>query len=45
MVQLLAMAVGRPELFGRETALITREQVGTHRAGWFQVQPLWDQVS
>ncbi|MGV9818831.1 class II aldolase/adducin family protein [Nocardia xishanensis] len=43
--QLLAMAAGRPKLIDRETALITREQVGTHRAGWFQAQPLWDQIT
>ncbi|MFC1407243.1 MULTISPECIES: class II aldolase/adducin family protein [Streptacidiphilus] len=43
--QLLAMAAGTPELIDRETALITREQVGSHLAGWFQARPLWDQIT
>lgn len=42
--QLLAMAAGTPKLIDRDTALITREQVGTHRTGWFQARPLWDQI-
>ncbi|MBT2444600.1 class II aldolase/adducin family protein [Streptomyces sp. ISL-36] len=43
--QLLAMAAGTPQLIDRETALITRGQVGTHLAGWFQARPLWDQIT
>ncbi|WP_037568474.1 class II aldolase/adducin family protein [Phaeacidiphilus oryzae] len=43
--QLLAMAAGTPKSIDRETALITRGQVGTHQAGWFQAQPLWDQIT
>lgn len=43
--QLLAMAAGTPKLIDRETALITREQVGSHLAGWFQARPLWDQIT
>ncbi|MFF8278371.1 class II aldolase/adducin family protein [Streptomyces lateritius] len=43
--QLLAMAAGTPRLIDRETALITRGQVGTHLAGWFQARPLWDQIT
>ncbi|MCX5317006.1 class II aldolase/adducin family protein [Streptomyces sp. NBC_00154] len=43
--QLLAMAAGTPKLIDRATALQTREQVGTHLAGWFQAQPLWDQIT
>ncbi|MBV8931370.1 MAG: class II aldolase/adducin family protein [Kutzneria sp.] len=43
--QLLAMAAGTPKLIDRETALLTRAQVGTPLAGWFQAQPLWDQIT
>jgi len=43
--QLLAMAAGTPHLIDRETALITRGQIGTHLAGWFQARPLWDQIT
>ncbi|MEU4272899.1 class II aldolase/adducin family protein [Streptomyces sp. NPDC026092] len=43
--QLLAMAAGTPQLIDRETALVTRGQVGTHLAGWFQARPLWDQIT
>ncbi|MGP3952301.1 class II aldolase/adducin family protein [Streptomyces sp. 7N604] len=42
--QLLAMAAGTPKHIDRDVALATREQIGTHRAGWFQAQPLWDQI-
>ncbi|WP_030661835.1 class II aldolase/adducin family protein [Streptomyces cellulosae] len=42
--QLIAMAAGTPKLIDRETALRTREQVGTSFAGWFQAQPLLDQI-
>ncbi|NBM17992.1 class II aldolase/adducin family protein [Streptomyces sp. GC420] len=42
--QLLAMAAGTPKHIPRDVALATREQVGTHSAGWFQAQPLWDQI-
>lgn len=42
--QLIAMAAGSPKQIDRETALITREQVGTTIAGWFQAQPLFDQI-
>jgi ribulose-5-phosphate 4-epimerase/fuculose-1-phosphate aldolase len=43
--QLLAMAAGTPQLIDRDTALITRGQLGTHLAGWFQARPLWDQIT
>ncbi|GGT79507.1 MULTISPECIES: class II aldolase/adducin family protein [Streptomyces] len=43
--QLLAMAAGTPRLIDRETALITRDQVGTQLAGWFQARPLWAQIT
>jgi len=42
--QLLAEAVGKPVLITRESALATRELAGTHEAGWFQFQPLWEMI-
>jgi ribulose-5-phosphate 4-epimerase/fuculose-1-phosphate aldolase len=42
--QLLAMAAGKPISIDRETALATYGQVGFHLAGWFQAQPLFDQI-
>ncbi|MDF2896882.1 MAG: Ribulose-5-phosphate 4-epimerase and related epimerase and aldolase [Rhodococcus erythropolis] len=42
--QLIAMAAGEPKHIDRETALFTRDQVGTSVAGWFQAQPLFDQI-
>ena len=38
--QLLAEAAGTPVKIDHKDALATREQVGTHLAGWFQCQPL-----
>jgi ribulose-5-phosphate 4-epimerase/fuculose-1-phosphate aldolase len=43
--QLLAMAAGTPRHIDRETALRTRGQLGGHFAGWFQAQPLYDQIA
>ena len=43
--QLLAEAVGKPVLIARESALATRELIGTHQAGWFQFQPLWEMIT
>ncbi|WP_432085826.1 class II aldolase/adducin family protein [Streptomyces sp. bgisy095] len=43
--QLLAMAAGTPQSIDRETALLTRGQLGGHLAGWFQARPLWDQIT
>src|SRR5215472_4409065 len=43
--QLLVEAVGKPVLINRESALATREIVGTHQAGWFQFQPLWEMIT
>ncbi|MGW7201283.1 class II aldolase/adducin family protein [Streptomyces chryseus] len=43
--QLLAMAAGTPRLIDRDTALHTRSQIGGHFAGWFQAQPLWEQIT
>ncbi|MCC9308458.1 class II aldolase/adducin family protein [Kitasatospora sp. RB6PN24] len=42
--QLLAMAAGAPHLIDHETALQSREQLGGPLAGWFQAQPLFDQI-
>ena len=42
--QLLAEAAGKPISIDRENALVTRSQVGTHVAGWFQFQPLWQRI-
>lgn len=38
--QLLAEAAGQPVKIDHATAVATREQVGSHFAGWFQFQPL-----
>ncbi|MFB7631095.1 class II aldolase/adducin family protein [Streptomyces sp. NPDC056149] len=43
--QLLAMAAGKPLHIDHETALRTRDQLGTPLAGWFQAQPMWDQIT
>jgi ribulose-5-phosphate 4-epimerase/fuculose-1-phosphate aldolase len=43
--QLLAETAGRPSEIAHETALYTRELVGSHTAGWFQFQPLWDWIT
>ncbi|GAA1950404.1 class II aldolase/adducin family protein [Kitasatospora viridis] len=42
--QLLAMAAGTPRLIDHETAERTHAQLGGSLAGWFQAQPLFDQV-
>jgi len=43
--QMLAQAAGKPVLITRERALETRQLVGTHEAGWFQFQPLWEMIT
>src|ERR1700726_3453967 len=43
--QLLAEAAGKPIAIDRENALVTRGQVGTPVAGWFQFQPLWQCIT
>ena len=43
--QLLAEAAGAPVKVAHDNALLTREQVGSHTAGWFQFQPLWDMIT
>jgi len=42
--QLLAMAAGAPQVIRHEWASYTAEQNGTPWAGWFNFQPLWDEV-
>src|SRR5690349_17426631 len=43
--QLLAEAAGQPHRIPHDTAKTTYALVGTHLAGWFQFQPLWQRVS
>ncbi len=43
-VQLLAEAAGTPTLIEPEMARLTRSQVGSHVAGWFSFQPLFDKI-
>ncbi len=43
--QLLAEAAGNPIKIDHEAALLTRGQVGSHQAGWFQFQPLWSKIT
>jgi ribulose-5-phosphate 4-epimerase/fuculose-1-phosphate aldolase len=43
--QLLAEAAGKPIPIQRESALLTRSQVGSPQAGWFQFQPLWNMIT
>ena len=43
--QLLAEAAGRPVLIDREQAEKTAGQVGSHLAGWFSFQPLYDWIT
>ncbi|HEY2461669.1 MAG TPA: class II aldolase/adducin family protein [Candidatus Acidoferrum sp.] len=43
--QLLAEAAGKPIPIDRESALVTRQQVGSRLAGWFQFQPLWNLIT
>ena len=43
--QLLAEAAGTPVLIDPEMAEKTARQVGSHTAGWFSFQPLWDVIT
>lgn len=43
--QLLAEAAGKPIAIDREHAIVTRGQIGSHEAGWFQFQPLWNWIT
>ena len=42
--QLLAEAAGTPVHIPDDAARLTREQIGHSLAGWFQFQPLWQDV-
>jgi ribulose-5-phosphate 4-epimerase/fuculose-1-phosphate aldolase len=43
--QLLAEAAGTPVLIDADCATATARQVGSHGAGWFSFQPLWDVIT
>jgi ribulose-5-phosphate 4-epimerase/fuculose-1-phosphate aldolase len=43
--QLLAEAAGKPIKIDHQNAMLTRSQVGSHLAGWFQFQPLWNMIT
>jgi ribulose-5-phosphate 4-epimerase/fuculose-1-phosphate aldolase len=42
--QLLAEAAGTPKLIPPDVAALTASQVGSHEAGWFSFQPLYEFV-
>ncbi|MEY4730100.1 MAG: hypothetical protein RL020_1258 [Pseudomonadota bacterium] len=42
--QLLAEAAGKPIIIDDKNAALTCSQVGSHFAGWFQFQPLWNRI-
>jgi ribulose-5-phosphate 4-epimerase/fuculose-1-phosphate aldolase len=42
--QLMAEAAGTPVLIDHDMALMTAGQVGSHIAGWFSFQPLFDRI-
>ncbi len=42
--QLLAEAAGKPIPIKHEVATLAHSQVGTHAAGWFSFQPLYDKI-
>lgn len=43
--QLLAEAAGTPVLIDADMAAVTATQVGSHVAGYFSFQPLWDWIT
>ncbi|MGI8793318.1 MAG: class II aldolase/adducin family protein [Acidimicrobiales bacterium] len=43
-VQLLAEAAGKPVLIDDEDAALANSQVGSHIAGWFSFQPLYQRI-
>ena len=43
--QLMAEAAGTPVEIDAEMAALTQSQVGSHIAGWFSFQPLWDRIT
>ena len=42
--QLLAEAVGKPIMIDEDDARLTYTQVGTHLAGWFSFQPMFEMI-
>ena len=42
--QLIAYAAGKPIPIDDHNAALTQEQIGSHAAGWFQFQPLFDRI-
>ena len=40
----MAEAAGTPMKIDPAEATVTREQVGSHLAGWFQCQPLMNKI-
>ena len=43
--QILAESVSKPILISHEVAAKTQEELGSHLAGWFQFQPLWQRIT
>ena len=43
--QLAAMAAGEPITIDHATAEFTRQEVGSHYAGWLSFRPLWDDIT
>jgi len=42
--QLMAEAAGKPVLIDADQAALTAGQVGSHLAGWFSFQPIYDRI-
>jgi ribulose-5-phosphate 4-epimerase/fuculose-1-phosphate aldolase len=42
--QILASSAGEPVLIDAEMATMTKNQVGSHLAGWFSFQPLFERI-
>jgi ribulose-5-phosphate 4-epimerase/fuculose-1-phosphate aldolase len=42
--QLLASSAGTPIRIDHQMALLTRSQVGSHKSGWLNFQPLFDRI-
>jgi ribulose-5-phosphate 4-epimerase/fuculose-1-phosphate aldolase len=43
--QLMAEAAGKPVIIPDAMAKLTSTQVGSHLAGWFSFQPLWERIT
>jgi hypothetical protein len=41
----MAEAAGTPVLIDSDNAALTATQVGSHLAGWFSFQPLFDRIT